>query len=420
MSETQGVSVSDPTPEVQVASPAEFNPLAAEFRANPHPAYARLRAEDPVHWSPFLGFWVLTRYADCASVLRDGKRFSADPHDLAIYEALMQSLGEDRPLGKMQRKWLLLLNPPDHTRLRTLVTKAFTPRVVENLRPRIQAIVDGLLDKVQDAGAMDVIADLSYPLPVTVIAEMLGVPAEDCEMFKVWTTDLARTLDPILSPEVLDAGDAAAIAFSDYFKALVAKRRKDPQADLFSALVVAEEQGDRLTEEELIATAVLLFGAGHETTMNLIGNGLLALFRHPDQLAKLKADPTLIPNAIEEFLRFDGPVQMTARTALADLDIGGKTIAKGQQAILALTAANRDPAQFTDPDRFDITRKDNTHIAFSHGIHYCLGAPLARVEAQLAIATLLRRFPHLHLATEDLEWREMVTLRGLKSLPITF
>lgn len=402
------------------SAPVEFNPLAAEFRDNPQPFYRQLREVDPVHWSPFLGFWVLTRYADCVAVLRDAKRFSADPRDLAIYEALMQGVGEQRPLIQMQRKWMLMLNPPDHTRLRTLVTKAFTPRVVENMRPRIQAITDELLDYVQSAGRMDVIADLSFPLPVIVIAQMLGVPAEDRDKFKAWTPDLARTLDPIISPEILDAGDAATLAFYDYFRTLVAKRRKDPQDDLLSALIAAEEKGDRLTEDELLATAILLLGAGHETTMNLIGNGLLALFRHPDQLAKLKADPTLIQSAVEECLRFDGPVQMTARTALEDIEIDGKTVTKGQQAVIVLAAANRDPAQFVEPDRFDITRKDSSHIAFSHGIHYCLGAPLARVEAQIVINTLLQRMPSLRLATDHLEWRETVTIRGLKALPVTF
>lgn len=403
-----------------ISAPVEFNPLSAEFRDNPHPFYRRLREVDPVHWSPFLGFWVLTRYADCAAILRDAKRFSADPRDLAIYEALMQGGGENRPLFQMERKWMLLLNPPDHTRLRTLVTKAFTPRVVENMRPRIQAITDELLDHVQPAGQMDVIADLSFPLPVIVIAQMLGVPTEDRDKFKAWTPDLARTLDPILSPEVLDAGDAATLAFYDYFRELIAKRRKDLRDDLLSALIAAEEQGDRLSEDELIATAVLLLGAGHETTMNLIGNGLLALFRHPDQLEKLKTDPTLIHSAIEECLRFDGPVQMTARTALEDIELDGKTITKGQQAVIVLAAANRDPAQFAEPDRFDITRKDNPHIAFSHGIHYCLGAPLARVEAQIVMNTLLQRMPALRLATEQLEWRETVTIRGLKALPVAF
>lgn len=406
--------------DLTAAPPVEFNPLLPEFRIDPHPFYRQLRTLDPVHWSPFLGFWVLTKYADCVTVLRDAKRFSANPRDITNYAMLMENIGEDRPLVKMQRNWMLLLNPPDHTRLRTLVTKAFTPRVVENMRPRIQELVDELLNHVQAAGRMDAIADLAYPLPVIVVAGMLGVPVEDRDKFKVWTRDLARTLDPIVSPEVLDAGDVATLAFIDYFKTLVDKRRKDPQDDVLSALIAAEEQGDRLSEDELLATAVLLLGAGHETTMNLIGNGLLALFRNPEQLAQLKDDPTLIQSAVEEFLRYDGPVQMTARTALEPIEIGGKIIEKGQQAIIVLAAANRDPEHFADPDRLDITRRDNPHIAFSHGIHYCVGAPLARTEAQIVFNSLLRRMPNLRLQTEELEWRETVTLRGLKALPVTF
>jgi cytochrome P450 len=401
-------------------APVEFNPLLSEFRTNPYPSYHQLRAVDPVHWSAFFGFWVLTRYADCVMVLRDAARFSVDPRDLANYEVLIQGIGENRPLVQMQRRWMLLLNPPDHTRLRTLVTKAFTPRVVEGMRPRIQEIVNSLLDTVQNDHLMDVVSDLAYPLPVVVIAGMLGVPAEDRDKFKGWSRELARTLDPIITPEVLTAGDEATVAFIDYFRALVAKRRRDPQDDLLSALIAAEEQGDRLSEDELLATAVLLFGAGHETTMNLIGNGLLALLRHPGQMEMLKRDPGLIHSAVEEFLRYDSSVQMTARTALTDIELDGKVVEKGQQAILLLGAANRDPVQFADPDRLDITRKDNRHIAFSHGIHSCLGAPLARVEAQIAINTLLRRMPTLRLQTEDLEWRETVTLRGLKTLPVAF
>jgi cytochrome P450 len=419
MPATQDVPDHDPGTAAGATTLVEFNPLLPEFRANPYPFYRQLRSVDPVHWSAFLGFWVLTRYTDCVAMLRD-PRSSADPRDWASYEAVMQGVGEDRPLMQMQRRWMLLMNPPDHTRLRTLVTKAFTPRVVEGLRPRIQEIVDSLLDQVQGARTMNVIADLAYPLPVIVIAEMLSVPAEDRDKFKGWSRDLARTLDPITTPEILAAGDEATLAFLDYFGTLVAKRRKDPRDDLLSSLIAAEEQGDRLTEDELLATAILLFGAGHETTMNLIGNGLLALLRHPDQLEKLRNDPSLIHSAVEEFLRYDGSVQMTGRMALQDIEIGGKVIAKGQQAIIVLGAANRDPAQFPDPDRLDITRSDNRHIVFSHGIHYCLGAPLARIEAQIAINTLLRRMPALQLSTDTLEWRETVTLRGLKALPVAF
>jgi cytochrome P450 len=420
MSTTQDAPAANPVSDPAITAPIEFNPFLPEFRADPYPLYHQLRSADPVHWSAFLGFWVLTRYADCVTVLRDAARFSADPHNWAGFEGVVQAMGGPGPLLQMQTKWMLLLDPPDHTRLRTLVNKAFTPRVVEGLRPRIQEIVDSLLDDVQNAGGMDLIAELAYPLPVIVIAELLGVPAEDRDKFKGWSRGLARTLDPITTPEIIEAGNNATVAFIDYFRTLVAKRRKEPREDLISGLIAAEEQGDRLSEEELLATCVLLFGAGHETTMNLIGNGTTALLRHPDQLAQLSQDPELIQSAVEEFLRYDGPVQMTARTALEDVEIDGKIIPKGQQAIVVLGAANRDPSQFPDPDRLDITRKDNRYLTFSHGIHYCLGAPLARVEAQIAINTLLRRLPALRLQTANLEWRETVTLRGLKALPVIF
>jgi cytochrome P450 len=400
--------------------PVEFNPFLPEFRENPYPFYQRLRSADPVHWSDLAGRWVLTGYSDCVTVLRDTARFSADPTTWNGFAEFVAAAGGPGLLMEMQTNWMLMKDPPDHTRLRTLVTKAFTPRVAEGMRPRVQAIVDSLLDEVQAAGRLDVIAALAFPLPTIVICEMLGVPAEDREQFKGWTRDLARSLDPIVTPEIMAAANEATVAFVDYFRSLIATRRKNPQNDLLSNLIAVEEQGDRLTEGELVATAILLLGAGHETTMNLIGNGTLALLRNPDQLEKLKHDPALMPGAIEEFLRYDGSVQMTARTALVDAEIGGKTISQGVQAIIVLAAANRDPAQFPDPDRLDITRPDNRHIVFSYGIHHCLGAPLARVEGQVAINTLLRRMPELRLTGEPLEWRETVTLRGLKALPVSF
>ena len=399
----------------------EFNPFDPEFRVDPYPFYHRLRAADPVHWSDIAGRWVLTRHTDCVAVLRDAMRFSADPYTWEAFEEFIQTQGGgDGPLLRMQTNWMLMKDPPDHTRLRTIVTKAFTPRVAEGMRPRIQAIVDGLLDKVRAAGTADLIADFAYPLPTMVICEMLGVPVEDQEQFKVWTRDLARSLDPIITPEIIDAANQATVAFYEYFRRLIAKRRQNLQSDLLSGLIAAEEQGDRLNEEELVATAILLLGAGHETTMNLIGNGMHALLRHSDEFARLKADPAIVPSAIEEFLRYDGSVQMTARNALVDVEIGDKVIPKGAQVIILLGAANRDPEVFPEPDRLDSTRKDNKHIVFSYGIHHCLGAPLARVEAQVAFTTLLRRMPNLRLATENLQWRDTVTLRGLKSLPIAF
>ena len=405
------------TPSTELA-PIQFNPFVPEFRENPYLFYDQLREGDPVHWAEGFGFWVISRYADCVTMLRNSHG-STNPRDWERYNDYVASLGGEGAASDMQSKWMLLKNPPDHTRLRKLVTKAFTPRVVEGMRPHIQNIVDDLLDQVQAKGHFDIIGDLAFPLPVIVIAELIGVPVEDRDQFKEWTGALARSLDPVVTPEIVEAANSATESFVDYFTRLVTKRREQPQDDMLSALIAVEEEGDRLNEEELIATVILLFGAGHETTMNLIGNGMLALFRNPDQLAKLKAEPSLIETAVEEFLRYDGSVQITARVALEDIEIGGKLIHKNQQSLIMLGAANHDPAQFDNPDQLDIARQDNPHITFSHGIHHCLGAPLARVEAQLAINTLLRRMPDLKQETENVEWREMITLRGLRALPVT-
>jgi cytochrome P450 len=314
-------------------------------------------------------------------------------------------------------------DPPDHTRLRGLASKAFTPRVVEALRPRIQQIVDDLLAGVEPRGGMDLIEEFAYPLPVIVICEMLGVPVEDHERFKGWSLDLARGLDSVLlgpDSEVARRSGAAREALTEYFRGLIGTRRVSPRADLLSALIAAEEAGDRLTEHELLATCILLLVAGHETTVNLIGNGTLALLRHPDQLRRLRENPGLIAGAVEELLRYDGPVQRTARTPTADVVIGGRTIGKGEIVMPFLGAADRDPAQFPDPDRLDIARSDNRHVAFGWGIHFCLGAPLARVEGQIAIGTLVHRLPKLALATDTPEYRPSLTLRGLHALPLTF
>jgi len=391
-----------------------FNPMDPEFVANPYPTYHRLRAEDPVHRSP-LGFWVLTRYEDVVAALRD-PRFAKE----AIAAFVAARFGIAPPgigLSMLDR------DPPDHTRLRGLVSKAFTPRVVETLRPHIQQIVDGLLDRVEGAGSMDLIENFAYPLPVIVICEMLGVPVEDRERFKGWGLDIARGLDAIMLPpdsEVTRRSAAARSALSNYFRELIAERRASPRADMLSALIAAEEAGDKLSEEELLATCILLLVAGHETTVNLIGNGTLALLRHPDQFRRLREAPELIASAVEELLRYDGPVQRTARIPSEDVMIAGCPIAKGELVMPFIGAADRDPAQFPDPDRLDITRADNRHIAFGWGIHFCLGAPLARVEGQIAINTLLQRLPKLALATDKPEYRQSLTLRGLSTLPVAF
>jgi pimeloyl-[acyl-carrier protein] synthase len=330
--------------------------------------------------------------------------------------------GDGTETGALPRS-MLFRDPPDHTRLRALVSKAFTPRVIEHMRAHIQEIVDRLLDRVQPAGAMDVIADLAYPLPVTVICEMLGVPLTDHESIRDWSADIARSLDAIGLPsdvEIVERGRVARRAIGDYFRRLVPRRRADPQNDLLTGLIAAEEQGDKLSEGEVIAMCVLLFIAGHETTVNLIGNGLLALLRHPEQLGRIQRDPALVTGAVEELLRYDSPVQRTARITSADVELGGRTLPAGSMVVAALGAANRDPAQFADPDRLDVNRRDVRHISFGYGIHFCLGAPLARVEGQIALGTLLRRAPRLALAETSPEWRESSVLRGLKRLRVTF
>jgi cytochrome P450 len=317
---------------------------------------------------------------------------------------------------------MLFQDPPDHTRLRTLVSKAFTPRVIEGMRGHIQQVVDGLLDTVAAAGRMDVVADLAYPLPVIVICEMVGVPAEDRDKLRDWSYAIARSLDAIAVPneEIARRANQAQDALTQYFARLIEERRRAPRADLLSALIAAEEAGDRLSTQELFATGILLFIAGHETTVNLIGNGTLALLKNPDQLQRLRAEPGLIAGAVEELLRYDSPVQRTGRLLYEDVTIDGKTIPKGSIAVALLGAANRDPAHFPDPDRLDITRPDNRHLAFGWGIHFCLGAPLARLEGQIAFGTLLRRFPRLALGADQVEYRETSTLRGLRALPVTF
>ena len=395
---------------------ALFNPLTPEFHANPYPFYQRMRESDPVHQSP-LGLWVLTRYDDCVTSLRD-PRFGRDG-----FEAILSAqYGEESETGRLPRS-MLFRDPPDHTRLRSLVNRAFTPRVIEGMRGQIQAVVDRLLDQVERRGHMDVIADLAYPLPVTVICDMLGVPVGDHEQMRDWSSDIIRSLDAIGIPSddsVVERGRVGRRGIADYFRALLPDRRRHPRADLLSSLIAVEEQGDRLTEGELLATCVLLFIAGHETTVNLIGNGLLALLRHPEELERLRSEPALIGSAVEELLRFDSPVQRTARITNAEVEVGGKTLPPGAFVVTAIGAANRDPRHFPDPDRLDIGRSENRHIAFGFGIHFCLGAPLARVEGQLALRALMQRMPKLRLAGPDLEWRESSTLRGLKALPVEF
>ncbi|HEU4793903.1 MAG TPA: cytochrome P450 [Nitrolancea sp.] len=396
-----------------------INVLSPENRANPYPLYEQLRSEDPVLWDDFLGRWILTGYADVLACLRD-PRLSAERVG-ALRTLLPQEVVEKiRPMERVFESWMLFLDPPDHTRLRGLVNKAFTPRRVEAMRPHIQQIVDGLLNQVQANGRMDVIRDLAFPLPSTVIAEMLGVPSEDREQFRGWSSDIIGISSMIIDPDRAVRAQNSILAMMEYFRQIVAQRRKSPRDDLISAMIAAEDQGKFLSDEELLSNCVLLLEAGHETTTNLIGNGLLALLRHPDQLRTLRENPSLIGTAIEELLRYDSPVQLTGRVATEDLEIGDKRISQGDTVILLFGAANRDPAQFPDPNILDLYRRENRHLSFGQGIHYCLGSPLARIEGQLAITTVLRRCPGLELTGEPLEWRQAVSLRGLTAFPVMF
>jgi cytochrome P450 len=399
----------------------EFSPLSPEFQANPYPYYDMLRASAPMfHWEQW-NMWFFTRYDDCVALLKDNRL----GREILNYMS-REELGwpepdpQVEPLAELNRGWMLFRDPPTHTRLRMLVHKAFTPRMVEQLRERIQAVTDGLLDAVRAKGTMDIVSDLAVPLPVVVIAEMLGVPESDREAFRGWSRDLAETLELTESPEVYIRGAKATVAFSEYLRGLANERRKSPKDDLITALVEAEEQGDKLTEQELISTCILLLVAGHETTTNLIGNGTLALLRNREQLEKLRADPTLAKTAVEELLRYDSPVQMTSRTALEDMEFKGITFPQGSQVSMMLGAGNHDPEQFTNPDKLDITREHNPHLSFGNGIHYCLGAPLARLEGQIALNTLLRRMPRLELADENPIYRNTYVLRGLRALPVRF
>jgi cytochrome P450 len=397
-----------------------FNPLAPEFIRDPYPAYARLRATDPMHLNSF-GAFIASRHAEASLVLRD-KRFGKDFVNRSVKRYGPKIM--DEPVFRSMSHWMLQQDPPDHTRLRGLVVKAFTARRVEDMRPRIQQIVDQTLDAVADRGHMDLIADFAHRLPVTIICDMLGIPEEHREMFYQRSGEGGRLLDPVpLTAAEIAEGNAGNMMSQLYFQQLFELRRKKPGDDLTTQLVQAEQDGSKLSNEELTANIILLFGAGHETTVNLIGNGLLALHRNPDQLALLKARPDLISNAVEEFLRYDSSVQMSGRVALEDIeDLGGKKIPKGDTVLCLLGSANRDPAAYPDrPDSLDITRSNVKPLSFGGGIHHCLGAQLARIEAEIAILTLLRRLPDLRLEdAQNPEWRSTFVLRGLKRLPASW
>lgn len=406
----------------QVGGNLKFNPFLPEVREDPYPFYEHLRREDPVHRSFIGGDWLLTRYADIQSVLLD-KRFRANDKAKQIQwkNQYTSQIGEDlSTLIQANNSFLFYMDPPDHTRLRGLVRKAFTPAVVEHMRPRMQEFVDTLIGKVQHTGSMDIISDLASPLPVMVIAELLGVPSEDQFKLKQWGNDLICILDPLLSLEQLANLNETTKEFEEYFRTLIAQRERMPKNDLISALIMSSDEDNKLMKDEVWAVCMLLFVTGEETTVNTIGNGMLALLRHPEKMNHLKQNPLLIQSAVEELLRFDSPVQLTSRIAIENIELAGKTILAGEKVSLCLGAANRDPMEFLDPDTLNLARMNNHHLAFGEGIHFCLGANLARAQSQLAINTLIQKFPEMNMLPGKLERRENIVLRGLKSLPVTF
>jgi cytochrome P450 len=396
----------------------KFNPFLPEFRRDPYPFYRALQAKHPVYFSPVLRGWILSRHADVVEVLQDS-RFSVSRQHSNIFQRL-QPFASLRPdFTEAITRSLLMVDPPDHTRLRRLVNKAFTPRVVENLRPRIQAVVDELLDRVEKPREIDLIRDLAYPLPVIVISEMLGIRTEDHAKFKEWSDALTALVDPMQAENGMQPAQEAYVQLSAYLRRVFEERRREPRQDLISALVSVEEQGDSLTDAEMLSLSALILGAGHETTTNLLGNAVVALLRHPSERRRLQDDPSLILSAVEEFLRYDSPVQVTDRVATQDCEVAGHDVRKGVLVGLLLAAANRDPARFAEPDRLDLGRQDNHHVAFGYGNHFCLGAALARTEAQIAIATLLRRFPDFDGESDPKEWKRSTVLRGPMSLRLS-
>lgn len=377
-----------------------------------------LREADPVHWCEELRGWVLTRHHDVKLVLGD-PRFSADRIGPFLSGLSPERRERYRRLGSSLSHWVVFNDPPRHGRLRSLQSPAFAPPRMAEARPLVERIVEDLLDRIEGKQRIDFVAEVAYPLPVLVIALLLGVPTEDIDRFRVWSDEMALFIGSATgAPDKWDRAQAGLAAMEDYFVRLVEKRRGDPRNDLLTALIHAEEDGDRLSREELLTNALGLLFAGHETTTNLLGNGLLSLLRAPDRIDWLREDPERVADALEELLRYDGPVGAIVRVAREEVELEGRRILPGRRVFAMINAANRDPLRFPEPDRLDLARRPNPHLAFGHGIHYCLGAPLARLEGEILFRALLRRFPRIALADGPLEWRDSLVLRGLKSLPI--
>jgi cytochrome P450 len=403
--------------------------LAPDILADPHSFFGRLAEQDPVHWNERWGGWIITRYADVGAALQDA-RLSSDPFT-PLYERLTEEQRERwSTIFRVLSRGMVYRDAPEHTRLRALVSKAFTRAAVERVRPRIQPIVDDLLGRMEGRESIDLVQDFAYPLPVAVISSLIGVPAADSDRLKAWSDDIATLmLGAVEIPDRHDRASRALEEMAEYFRSIVRERRRAPQDDLASALVAARDQGELLGDDELVVMCTLLVFAAHETTTNLIVNGMLALFGHAEERERLRravasdeaADAGLLASAVEELLRFDGPMKAISRLAKAPLEIGGRRIEAGQRVLLVLASANRDPARFAEPDRLDLGRRDNPHLAFGYGVHYCLGAPLARIEAQIAVASLLGRMPGMRLAVsrEALSWEPALLVRAVRSVPVT-
>ncbi len=407
-----------------MATARKYDLYSDRFRAETYATFARMREEDSVFCQPGIDgetmLWFVTCHDDAVAVLLDDERFVRDPA-LALTPDELAALQSGMPEGlAFIHTHMLNKDGEDHRRLRRLVTKAFTPRMVEQLRPRIQEIADGLIDAVESSGEMDLVDEFAFPLPITVIAELLGIPVADRDRFRRWTNAI---ITPALTPEDMAQFGAFVNEFVTYLRELFERRRSTPGDDLISALLQVEEAGDTLSEEELFSMVVLLIIAGHETTVSLIGNAMLALLQHPDQREALESDSTRMSHAIEELLRYDGPVERTlSRWAATDVELGGRSIRRGEGVIVILGSADRDPSRFSDPDTLDFAREDVKHLAFGRGSHYCLGAPLARLEAEVALTTLLRRLPGIRLAmpVEELSWRPVPVFRSLASLQVAW
>jgi len=399
----------------------QFDPLSREFQRDPYPFYDVLRAETPILYWKDWNIWFLTSYDDVYTLLRDRRLGRTMDHVLPRESRSVKSFPDwEAPFHKLSAHSMFDKEPPEHTRLRSLVHKVFTPRRVESLRERIQHITNELLDGVQAHGEMDILEDFAIPLPVTVIAELLGVPEADRHRLRPWSHDIVAMYELNHTEEQGRQAVQAAIEFSDYLREMAARRRREPQDDLITALALVEEAGDQLSEDELISTCVLLLNAGHEATVNVIGNGMWALLQRPEQMRLLVQNPGLVKTAVEEMMRFDTPLQLFRRWVLEDMEYKGYTFKQGTEFGLMFGAANRDAARFPNPHDMDITRQDNPHISFGGGVHFCLGAPLARLELQIAIETLIRRMPNLRLVGETPEYRDTYVIRGLKALRVGF